>query len=89
MIFMSAIVQVGMVLEPGGEENKLVTGVASGWVQFTDFRFITDNAGAETCQIGVWKTFDAVKTGYLSALTGHPHAPIIATGTTDQVSRRF
>lgn len=76
--------QVGLVLEPGGEENKLVTGVSKGWVQFVDFRKMRDTVDGAAYEMGTWKNFNAVKTGSLSSISGHPHAPLIATGTTDQ-----
>ena len=72
--------QMGMVLEPGGISNQLVTATGSGEMKFSDFR-MSNGEG----QMGVFKTVQAHNRGVLSALAAHPAAPLIATGTTSQV----
>ena len=74
---------MGMVLEPGGVSNQLVTATATGELKFIDFR-MHDALGG---RLGVYKTLDAHSKGSLSAVVGHPHAPLIATGTTTQVTK--
>ena len=75
--------QMGMVLEPGGVSNQLVTATATGKLKFIDFRMHDASGG----RLGVYKTLDAHSKGSLSAVVGHPHAPLIATGTTTQVTK--
>ncbi|KAK9819637.1 hypothetical protein WJX72_000593 [[Myrmecia] bisecta] len=72
---------IGMALEPGGVSNQLVTGAANGELKFIDFRMAGDSAA----QMGVWKTVEAHSKGGMTALTAHPHAPLLATVTASQV----
>lgn len=60
--------------------NQLITATATGEMKLTDFRMHA--AGG---RMGVFKTVQAHAKGNLSAIAGHPHAPLIATGTTSQV----
>ncbi|DBA97523.1 hypothetical protein WJX77_009223 [Trebouxia sp. C0004] len=71
---------LGMVLEPGGLSNQLVTGTSWGELKFIDFRMV-DSTG----QTGVWKTVEAHSKGAMSAMTAHPYSPLLATATETQV----
>ena len=74
--------QLGMVLEPGGLSNQLVTGTSSGELKFLDFR-VVDSSG----QMGVWKTVEAHTKGAMSAMAAHPYSPLLATATATQVQK--
>jgi hypothetical protein len=74
-------VQMGMVAEPGGQAHQLVTATAAGELKFIDFRMGSDSKG----KMGVYKTLQAHSKGNITAIVGHPYAPLIATGTTTQV----
>lgn len=71
---------LGMVLEPGGLSNQLVTGTSMGELKFLDFR-VVDSSG----QMGVWKTVEAHSKGSMSAMAAHPYSPLLATATATQV----
>ena len=74
--------QLGMVLEPGGLSNQLVTGTSSGELKFLDFR-VVDSSG----QMGVWKTVEAHTKGAMTAMAAHPYSPLLATATATQVKQ--
>ena len=76
------VLQMGMVAEPGGQAHQLVTATAAGELKFIDFRMAPDSRG----KMGVYKTLQAHSKGSITAIVGHPYAPIVATGTTTQVS---
>ncbi len=73
--------QLGMVLEPGGLSNELVTGTSWGELKFIDFRMV-DSTG----QTGVWKTVEAHSKGAMSSMAAHPYSPLLATATATQVT---
>ena len=73
--------QLGMVLEPGGLSNQLVTGTSWGELKFIDFRMV-DSTG----QTGVWKTVEAHSKGAMSSMAAHPYSPLLATATATQVT---
>ena len=73
-------VQLGMVLEPGGVSNQMVTGTSQGELKFIDFR-VVDSSG----QMGVWKTVEAHTKGAMTAMAAHPYSPLLATATATQV----
>lgn len=72
--------QLGMVLEPGGASNQLVTGSSSGELKFLDFRMVDDSG-----HMGVWKTVEAHSKGGMTAIAAHPCSPLLATATANQV----
>lgn len=69
----------GMVAEAGGDPHSLVVASPKGLMKLCDARMV----GA--AQLGVWKTVEAHTKGHVTALTAHPHAPLLATGTSMQV----
>ncbi|KAL0035168.1 hypothetical protein WJX79_004418 [Trebouxia sp. C0005] len=71
---------LGMVLEPGGLSNQLVTGTSWGELKFIDFRMV-----GSTGQTGVWKTVEAHSKGAMSAMAAHPYSSLLATATATQV----
>ena len=73
----------GMVAGPGGRPHQLVTACAAGELAFVDWRG-AGGAGAAPAA-AVVAAVTAHSTGGLSALAAHPHAPLLATGTTSQV----
>lgn len=75
------LMQLGMVLEPGGLSHQLVTGTSFGELKFIDFRVVDSNG-----EMGVWKTVEAHSKGAMSAMAAHPYSPLLATATTTQVS---
>lgn len=76
---------MGLVYEPGGLMHRCVTAHSSGELQFLDFRMIGDSDNSA----GILKTVQAHSRENLTAVAGHPHAPLIATGTASQVSQSF
>lgn len=76
----SAVLQLGMVSEPGGLSNQLVTGTSAGELKFLDFR-VVDSSG----QMGVWKSVEAHTKGGMTAVAAHPYSPLLATATATQV----
>ena len=72
----------GLVAGPGGRPHQLVTACPTGELAFIDWRRAGDGAPPA---VGVTATVAAHSTGGLSALAAHPHAPLLATGTTSQV----
>ncbi|KAK2075817.1 hypothetical protein QBZ16_001558 [Prototheca wickerhamii] len=80
----------GLVVEPGGVPHRVILGYPSGTLAFADMRGGTGGAGAAqggggTGGSGVWKVVEAHRKPYMSAIVGHPHAPLVATATTSQV----
>lgn len=74
-------VQLGMVLEPGGVSNQMVTGTSTGELKFIDFRVV-----GSTGQMGVWKSVEAHTKGAMTAMAAHPYSPLLATATATQVT---
>ena len=70
-----------MVSEPDGLAHASVLAMSNGELQFIDFRM---DGGSEG-HLGIFKTVQAHSRGNLTAVTGHPNAPLIATGTATQV----
>lgn len=84
----------GMVAEAGGTPHHLALAYPTGQLAFLDVRMLSD-AGAQAgngpasaprrLEAGVWKAVEAHSKGTLTALAGHPHAPLLATATSSQV----
>lgn len=84
----------GVVVEPGGVAHRVVLGYPSGMLAFADLRGGTGGVAGSSSTTssassgtgGVWKVVEAHRKPYLTAVVGHPHAPLIATASTSQVS---
>ena len=91
-----AHVQVGVALEPGSQANVLVTGSAGdGTLRLSDVRMAGQHAqhsasqGAEGvvgARMGVWKSVPTELKGRMTTLAVHSAAPLIAAGSSHQVS---
>lgn len=75
---------VGIAAEPGNCEHASVLGTPDGKLAFLDARVTSQGEGLRA-EAGIWKTVEAHGKGSMTALAGHPNAPLLATATANQV----
>jgi regulator-associated protein of mTOR len=87
---------VGMVLEPGGRHNTIVAASSDGDMRLLDMRMMAGGGGVEgsalpkaevLCIKALTQKEPSARPGSLNVLAAHPHAPLIATGSSGQEVR--